>query len=94
MCDNIEIVQGGNAEIWMHSSKSSRKELIRNKPSYFDKMVWMKANYKSLAKGCVEIAANWPSFGVASVHIGLMKSSPPSNLSGSGMRSPGKEYEI
>jgi hypothetical protein len=44
-------------------------------------MVWMKANYKSLTKDCVEIAANWPSFGVASVHIGLVKNSPPSNLS-------------
>jgi hypothetical protein len=76
MCDNIEIVQGGNAEIEKLPSKSSKKELIRKKPSYFDKMVWMKANYKSLTKDCVEIAANWPSFGVASVHIGLVKNSP------------------
>ena len=50
-----------------------RIKKLPDEPSYFNKMVWMKANYKSLTEGCEDITAIWPSFGVTSVRIGQVR---------------------
>ena len=38
-------------------------------PSYYDKMVYLKNNWKDLTKDCKTIQANWPSFGIKELHV-------------------------
>ena len=38
-------------------------------PSYYDKMVYLKNNWKALTKDCKTIQVSWPSFGVNSLLI-------------------------
>ena len=63
MCGNIEKVK-------LPEAKGAH---VIRESSYFNKMVWMKANYKSLTEGCEDITAIWPSFGVTSVRIGQVR---------------------
>ena len=85
MCGNIEKVKLSDGKVKFE--KEFQESLAKgahviHDPSYFNKMVWMKANYKSLTEGCEDITAIWPSFGVTSVRIGQVrekKKSPPEN---------------
>tara|TARA_Y100000034_G_scaffold100327_1_gene123593 strand:- start:37 stop:300 length:264 start_codon:yes stop_codon:yes gene_type:complete len=40
-----------------------------DEPSYYEKMVYLKNNYKRLTKGCKVISANWPSFDVKELPV-------------------------
>ena len=64
MCSNIELK---NLSTGNHKAEKQMVEWIRKKPdepSYYEKMVYFKNNYKRLTKGCKVISANWPSFDV------------------------------
>ena len=64
MCSNIELK---NLSTGGHKAEKQMVEWIRKKPdepSYYEKMVYFKNNYKRLTKGCKVISANWPSFDV------------------------------
>ena len=37
------------------------------------KVIYLKNNYKELTKGLKAIPANWPSFGVTTVHISQVR---------------------
>ena len=62
-----------------HQNKEYLKEFVdaiekeRESRLYLNKMIYLKTNYKELTKGCEDIPANWPSFGVTSVRIGQVE---------------------
>ena len=58
-----------------------RVKKLPDEPSYYTKMVYLKNNWKALTKDCKTIQANWPSFGVTSVHISQVRKEPPQKLS-------------
>ena len=69
MCGKIELKKISAAG---HRAEKQMVEWIRDKPdepSYYDKMVYMKANYKYLIKDCKTIQVSWPSFGVSSLLV-------------------------
>ena len=68
MCDKIEIKNLKSCEVKM----GAMIEWIRKKPdepSYYDKMVYLKNNWKALTKDCKTIQVSWPSFGVSSLLV-------------------------
>ena len=40
-----------------------------NEPSYYEKMVYLKNNYRRLTKDCKVISASWPSFDVKELPV-------------------------
>jgi len=55
-----------------HKGSNKMVEWIRKKPSepsYYEKMVYLKNNYKRLTKGCKVISANWPSFNIKELPV-------------------------
>ena len=54
------------------SKEHKMVEWIRKKPdepSYYEKMVYLKNNYKRLTKECKVISANWPSFNIKELPV-------------------------
>ena len=55
-----------------HKAEKQMVEWIRKKPdepSYYEKMVYFKNNYKRLTKDCKVISASWPSFDVKELPV-------------------------
>ena len=58
-----------------HQNKEKTVEFENSlkRKAYLNQLIHLKTNYKELTKGCEDISANWPSFGVTSVRIGQVE---------------------
>jgi TRAP-type uncharacterized transport system substrate-binding protein len=50
-------------------SNIERVKKLLVEPSYYEKMVYLKNDWKGLTKDCKTIPASWPSFGIKELHV-------------------------
>ena len=67
MCDNTELNKSSTGD---HKVAAMEKEFLKpEEPSYYEKMVYLKNDWKDLTKDCKTIQTNWPSFGIKELHV-------------------------